>query len=182
MIRRFAKRRDGAATIEFAFGIPILLAFVIGVIEIANLMFLGASLENAVLHASRYGVTGQADGAGTTRVDRVRAIIEEQTFGMIPAEDLVIDTLVYESFADFGQPEPFADANTNGTYDTGETFSDVNGNGVWDADMGLVGLGGAGDIVLYRVTYTAPSLTGFANWATQAVTLTAALAVRNEPY
>lgn len=182
MIRCFVRRHDGSATVEFSFGIPILLAFVIGVIEIANLMFLGASLENAVLHASRYGVTGQADGPGTTRIDRVRSIIEEQTFGMIPGDDLTIDTLVYESFADFGQPEPFADANANGAYDAGETFSDVNGNGAWDADMGLAGLGGAGDIVLYRVTYTAPSMTGFADWASQAVTLTAALAVRNEPY
>lgn len=181
MRRGFLKRRDGATTVELAFGLPVLLSFAIGLIEVANLIFLSVSLENAVLHASRYGITGAAP-AGTPRLERVRGIIEDQTFGRIPPDDIVIDTLVFQQFADIGRPEPFADENGNTVYDPGESFSDVNGNGVWDADMGTAGLGGAGDIVLYRVHYTAPSLTGFMDWATQAVTLTAAVAVRNEPY
>lgn len=181
MIGRFAANRSGATSVELALGFPVLLSFVIGILEVANLIFLSVALENAVLHASRYGVTG-GTASGVTRLEQVRGIIENQTFGRIASEELTIDTLVFEQFADIGQPEPFADANGNGAYDTGETFSDVNGNGVWDSDMGTVGLGGAGDIVLYRVSYTAPSLTGFMDWATQAVELTAAVAVRNEPY
>lgn len=182
MIAAFLKERTGATTVEFAFGFPVLLSFVIGVIEIANLIFLSVALENAVLHASRYGITGSTAGTGVTRLEQVRSIVEQQTFGRIPAVDITIDTLVFDQFADIGQPEPFADANGNGSFDAGETFSDVNGNGVWDSDMGTAGLGGAGDIVLYRVRYTAPSLTGFMDWATQALELTATVAVRNEPY
>lgn len=177
----FFKKRDGATTVEFAFGMPVLISFMIGIVETSNLLFLGIALENAVLHASRYGITG-AEVDGIARVDRVRTIIEQQTFGRIPPEDLTIDTLVFEQFADIGQSEPFGDANGSGTYDTGESFTDVNGNGVWDADIGVAGLGGAGDIVLYRVTYIAPSITGFMDWATQAVQLQSAVAVRNEPY
>lgn len=181
MTRRFLRSSDGTTSVELAMGLPVLLSFVIGVIEIANLIFLSVSLENAVLHASRFGITGSST-AGVTRLERVRGIIEDQTFGRIPPEDLAIDTLVFEQFSDIGQPEPFADENGNGSFDEGESFSDVNGNGSWDEDMGTAGLGGAGDIVLYRVRYTAPSLTGFMDWATQAVQLTAAVAVRNEPY
>lgn len=180
MITRFWRNREGASTVELAFGAPILLSFVIGVLEIANLIFLSVALENAVLHASRFGITGSQ--AGTTRLEQVRAIVEDQTFGRIASEEMTIDTLVFDQFADIGQPEPFADANGNEVYDAGETFSDVNGNGAWDEDMGTAGLGGSGDIVLYRVNYTAPSLTGFMDWATQAVELSAAVAVRNEPY
>ena len=177
----FLRRRDGATTVEFAFAMPVLVSFMIGIVEISNLLFLGIALENAVLHASRYGITG-SEVDGGARVDRVRRIVEDQTFGRIPPEELTIDTLVFEQFADIGQSEPFADANSNGSYDAGETFTDVNGNGVWDADIGTAGLGGAGDIVLYRVTHVAPSITGFMDWATQAVTLQSAVAVRNEPY
>ncbi|MBO6835398.1 MAG: pilus assembly protein [Alphaproteobacteria bacterium] len=181
MMRAFLRSRDGTTSVELALGFPVLLSFVIGVIEIANLIFLSVALENAVLHASRFGITGSAT-SGVTRLEQVRGIIEDQTFGRIPPEHLVIDTLVFDQFADIGKPEPFADANGNGSFDEGETYSDVNGNGSWDADMGTAGLGGSGDIVLYRVRYTAPSLTGFMDWATQAVQLTAAVAVRNEPY
>lgn len=177
----FFRKQDGATTVEFAFAMPILIAFMIGIVEIANLLFLGVALENAVLHASRYGITG-SEVDGVARVDRVRKIVEEQTFGRISPDALRIETLVFEQFSDIGREEPFADENGNGAYDAGEGFTDVNGNGVWDADVGTVGLGGAGDIVLYRVTHVAPSITGFMDWATQAVTLQSAVAVRNEPY
>lgn len=181
-VRIFLRRREGSSALEFGLGFPVLLAFVVGLIELSNLFFVNAALENAVLHASRFGITGNVSDTNTTRLDHVRGIIENQTFGSVDPENLSIETLVFQQFADIGQPEPFADANTNGDYDEGETFSDTNGNGQWDADMGQAGLGNAGDIVLYRVSYAPPSLTGFADWATQSVSLMAAIAVRNEPY
>lgn len=176
-------RRDevGGAMVEAALGLPILLTAMIGVFEIANFYFVSASVENAVLHASRFGVTGGA-ADGVTRQDQVRAIIEEQTFGMVDMDTVRIETLVYEQFGDIGEPEPFTDANDSGDYDEGEDFADVNGNGVWDDDMAIAGLGGAGDIVLYRVNYEANSLTGFMDWAHRALNIQATVAVRNEPF
>ncbi len=182
-IARFFRGNQGSAAMEFGLVLPAFLSLVIGVIEVANLFFVNSALENAVLHASRYGITGsETSGASATRLDRVREIVERQTFGHVDPDTLDIETLVFEQFSDIGQPEPFADENANGQYDPGEEFSDVNGNGQWDADMGLAGLGNAGDIVLYRITYAPPSLTGFADWATSTVTLVATLAVRNEPF
>ena len=181
-LRSFLCRRDGSASVEFAFGVPALLAFFITIAEVAYLIFLSSTLENAVLHASRYGITGAETGTSTTRIERVLEIIEQQTFGQIPAADLTVETLIFSQFSEIGQSEPFADENGNGSYDAGEAFTDVNGNAVWDSDIGTAGLGGAGDIVLYRVRYTPPSLTGFGDWATNQIELSAAVAVRNEPF
>ena len=181
-LRRFLGRADGGAAMEFGLVLPAFVSLAIGAIEVANMFFVNSALENAVLHASRFGITGNETVGTTTRLDRVREIVEQQTFGHIDPNALAIETLVFQQFSDIGQPEPCADANANGQYDPGEDFSDVNGNGQWDEDMGQAGLGNAGDIVLYRITYAPPSLTGFADWATRNVTLVATLAVRNEPY
>ena len=72
-----------------------------------------------------------------------------------------IRTLVYSSFDQIGQPEPFTDGNGNGAHDAGEAFNDVNGNGEWDDDMGAAGLGGPGDIVLYDIEYETGAVTRF---------------------
>lgn len=182
-IRQSSLRKDerGGALVEAALGLPILLTTMIGVFEIANFYFISASVENAVLHASRFGITGGSEG-GVPREDQVRDIIEEQTFGMVDMDTVVIETLVYEQFGDIGEPEPFTDDNDSGTYDEGEDFADVNGNGVWDDDMAVAGLGGAGDIVLYRINYEANSLTGFMDWAHRMLNVQATVAVRNEPF
>ncbi len=180
-MKRLAADERGSAMVEAALGLPILLAVLIGVFEISNFFFVSASVENAVLHASRFGVTGGADD-GVTREDQVRAIIEKQTFGMVDMDTVVIETLVYEQFADIGEPEPFTDQNDSGDYDEGEPYADVNGNGAWDDDMAIAGLGGAGDIVLYRINYDANSLTGFMDWAHRALNISSTVAVRNEPF
>ena len=66
--------------------------------------------------------------------------------------------------------------------DVGEPFTDVNGNGSWDNDMGVAGLGGAGDIVVYKVDYTWGLLTDFLKPYTGDLTFTTGVAVRDEPY
>jgi len=172
---------SGGALVEAALGLPILLSAIIGVFEVANFFFISAAIENAVLHASRFGITGQT-AEGSTREEQVRDVIEEQTFGRIDMETIEIETLVYEQFADIGTPEPYTDDNASGDWDEGEPYTDVNGNGSWDDDMSVAGLGGGGDIVLYRVNYNVQSLTGFADWALRQITLSSSVAVRNEPY
>lgn len=181
VIQRLRRSEKGSAMIEAALGLPILLTAMIGVFEIANFYFISASVENAVLHASRFGVTGSNED-GTTREEQVRAIIAKQTFGQVDMDTVQIETLVYQQFSDIGEPEPFTDQNGSGDYDDGEPFSDVNGNGVWDDDMAVAGLGGAGDIVLYRISYDANSLTGFMDWAHRLINVTSTVAVRNEPF
>ena len=171
----------GAALVEAALGLPILLSAIIGVFEVANFFFISAAVENAVLHASRYGITGQT-AEGSTREQQVRDVIEEQTFGRVDMDTVEIETLVYEQFGDIGTPEPYSDENASGNWEDPEPYTDVNGNGNWDDDISVAGLGGGGDIVLYRINYNATSLTGFADWALREINIQATVAVRNEPY
>jgi hypothetical protein len=94
-----------------------------------------------------------------------------------------MDTLVYENFGDVGQPEPFTDENANEAYDAGEPFNDINGNGTWDEDMGAAGLGGPGDVVVYRMSYDWSIIIPlFRPFFGDAITLQANIAVRNEPF
>ncbi len=72
----------------------------------------------------------------------------------------------------------------NGQIDPGE-YVDINGNNQWDADMGAAGAGGPGAVVVYKVKYDWPLLTGLLTpllGQNGYVTLSVSTAVRNEPF
>ncbi len=174
----------GAALIEFAFAAPLVILCVAAVIEFGMIMFVDSLLEGAVRQASRFGITGYAP-AGVSRADLITQTIVDGAVGLVQASDITITTLVYSSFSSIGQPEPFVDANGNGTYDAGETFSDVNGNGKWDADMGAAGVGGPGDVVVYTATVNWPLMTHLLDdviGSAGRIRLSASTTVRNEPW
>lgn len=173
----------GSVATEFAITLPIFLTIIFGIFEIGYYFFLATSIENAVLSASRFGITGGTINESVSREAQVRKIILDNTYGNLKTENLVIDTRVFEQFADIGEdPEPYVDENNSGTYDIGEEFTDVNGNGIYDDNLGEAGLGAAGDIVLYKVTYNGASLTGIADIFQDGYTIEATVAVRNEPF
>jgi hypothetical protein len=171
----------GATAVEFALVLPLLLLTTLGTIEIAVVLFIRSSMEAAVLEASRFGTSKPEEGI--SRPDRVLEIVEAKTYGLLDMDQVEMETLIYDSFADIGKPEPFVDANGNGAYDNGEAFTDVNGNAQWDPDMGEAGLGGPSDIVVYRLSYdwglVTPMLKGILG---QSVRNTSSVAVRNEPF
>lgn len=172
----------GQAIVEFALIAPALIGMLCGILEFSGILFAQTLLEGGAREASRYGITGAA-GDETSRQDVILQIIDDNAFGVIDTDEIAVETLVYESFADIGQPEPFTDENGNGAYDPGESFDDINGNGQRDEDMGAAGLGGPDDIVVYRLSYDwqimIPIFTPFFG---DAVTLDANIAVRNEPF
>lgn len=169
----------GVAALEFALILPVLLLGFIGGIEIALVLFISTSIESAVFEAARFGITG----GGVSREDRVREIVGERTYGLVDMDAVEIETLVYASFADIGEPEPFTDANENSRFDMGEPYTDVNENGQWDADMGSAGLGGPGDIVVYQLRYSWGILTPIMREVLgETVQNVSSVAVRNEPF
>lgn len=183
LLRRLCRQEGGATVVEFAFVIPLFLLILFGVIELAIVLFISSSIEAAVVEASRFGITGGTSTGGVSREERVLDIVEQKTYGFVDMDTVELDTLVYESFADIGQPEPFEDDNLNGAYDVGEPFTDVNGNGVWDSDMGLAGLGGPSDVVVYRIRYQWGLITPMMQRAiTETVSHVSSVAVRNEPF
>lgn len=181
-LRRLAACARGATAVEFALVLPVLLLATVGTIEMAIVLFIGSSMEAAVIEASRFGITGGEDAA-LTREERVLDIVAERTYGLLDMTKVELDTLVYDSFEDIGKPEPFVDGNGNGVRDAGEAFTDINGNAQWDADMGAAGLGGPDAIVVYRLSYdwgvVTPMIRGIVG---ESVRNVSSIAVRNEPY
>ncbi len=172
----------GQAMVEFAFIAPALLGLLCGIFEFSGILFAQTILEGGARQASRFGITGSST-EGLSREDLILNIVDENAYGIIETDDIRMETLVYQSFADVGQAEPFTDANNNGTFDEGEAFDDINGNGSWDEDMGVPGLGGAGDIVVYRLQYDWQIMIPlFRPVFGDAVALDANIAVRNEPF
>jgi len=175
--------KDGSAAIEFAFTAPLLITTVVAIMEFSMILFLNASLEGSLRDAARFGSTGYTP-VGVNREDVIIDRIRSATLGLVPIDADHVTTLAYTDFSEVGQPEPWIDDNpNNGSYDVGEAYTDVNGNGQWDADMGTPGLGGACDVVVYRIVTEWGLLLGLlANTIGNPVKLEASTAVRNEPY
>ncbi len=174
---------DGSAAIEFAFTAPLLIMTVVGIMEFSMILFLNASLEGSLRDAARFGSTG-FQPTGVNREDVIIEKIADATLGLVPIDADHVTTLAYTDFSEVGQPEPWIDDNpANGVYDVGESFTDINGNGQWDADMGTPGLGGACDIVVYRVSTEWRLLLGLlADTIGNPIKIEASTAVRNEPF
>lgn len=174
----------GTAALEFALIGPVFLFLILGIFEFTLFMMTQTVLESGVREASRYGITGR-ELAGSSRSDQIRQIIVDHAGGLISADEIGLETLTYEEFGGIGQPEAFTDENANGVYDDGEPFQDANGNGQWDPDRGSPGVGNAGDIVVYKVSYEwAPVVALFRHIfpGGGVVDMEATVAVRNEPW
>lgn len=181
-VRRRIHDDGGKAIVEFAFVAPIFLGITLSILEFSGIMFVQTLLEGGAREASRYGLTGQQP-EGVSRENMILQIVSENSFGIIDVSDLEMTTLVYDSFEEVGQPEPFTDENGNDAFDDGEPYTDVNGNGSWDDDMGEVGLGGPGEVVVYEMSYDWPIMIPlFRPFFGDHVTLEANIAVRNEPF
>lgn len=184
LLRRFAASHDGATALEFAFAFPVLLTLVIGMIEVAMIMFVSVSVEGGLREAARYGITGQEPAAGT-REEQILAIIERHTYGFVTVAAENVTFKSYDSFDDVGQPEPWTDANLDGEYTEGELFEDLNCNLQWDADRGTAGVGNAEDVVLYTVDYDWGLMTPIVSHLVGdegLLRMSASIVVRNEPY
>ncbi len=172
----------GQAMTEFALIAPVILGMFAGILEFSGVVFAQTLLEGGAREASRFGITGATE-EGVSRDAAILQIVEDNTFGIIDVDKLDVKTLVYESFGDVGQPEPFTDTNGNGVIDPGEEFEDINGNGIFDEDMGIAGLGGPGDVVVYRLSYDWDIMMPlFEPFFGETVALDASIAVRNEPF
>lgn len=183
LLRRLRRNERGATAVEFGLIAPAFFVVAWGTVELGLLLLATSLLEGSVREAARAGLTGYTPN-GVDRTQYIRNIVQNYTVGLIDMDKLQISTLVYTSFSNVGQPEPFTDTNGDGAHGAGEAFVDVNGNGQWDADMGVAGLGGPGDIVLYTLTYDWDFMAGFAEsiFGIPTVRLKASVAIRNEPF
>ena len=184
LLSRFRKDNSGITAVEFAFVLPILLFFIFGILEFSMVFMAANVLENAANTGTRVGKTGFVD-ENISREQTIRNSINSRLSGFLNPANIAIVTRVYKAFGDIGKAEPYADRNNSGTYDEGESYTDVNANGQWDSDMGTTGLGVAGEIVVYEISYPWQVMTPFIRQTLAndgMIQLTSHIVVRNEPF
>ncbi len=183
--RRLLRAREGIAAVEFAFAFPVVLAAVMGVIEISMMLFVSSLIEGGLRDAARFGITGNIP-AGMTREEAIISKVNGAAIGLVQVTPADVTMRVYKCLSDIGKPEPLTnDVNGNGKWDPGDTYTDVNGNGQWDADMAAAGAGGSGEVVVYNIVVDWHLLTPFLSpffGNGGVIPLAASIAVRNEPW
>jgi Flp pilus assembly protein TadG len=182
--RRLLRAREGIAAVEFAFALPVVLAAIMGVIEISMMLFVSSLLEGGLRDAARFGITGNSVGPAA-REQTIINMINDRAIGLVHVSAADVTMRVYKCLSNVGKPEPLThDVNGNGKWDPGDTYTDINSNGHWDADMAASGAGGSGDVVVYNVKVNWHLLTPFLApfFHGGVIPLAASIAVRNEPW
>lgn len=179
-MRRLWRDYGGAALVEFALVLPVMLLMGMGLCEMAYQAYMQAVLTGAVQKAGR---DSTVEGANTATIDNAVLQAVKNINGKAA---FVAGYPTRKSYASFGyiSPESFVDSNGNGVRDSGECFTDVNGNGIWDADPGVSGNGGAGDTVLYTASITYTRLFPLGIWMGwgKTATLSANTILKNQPW
>ena len=165
--RRFIRRQDGSAAIQFGLVAAPFLALTFAIIETALIFFAGQALETAAADASRLVMTGQAQSQGFDAAKFKQAVCSK-IYGLFDcANGVYVDVKSYSNFASVDTSAPV----TSGTLNTTTSYSP----------------GGPGDIVVVRLLYQYPvyvNLLGFnlANLNGGKRLLMSTAAFRNEPY
>lgn len=176
--RSLLRDTRGLAAVEFAILALPLFMVIMGGIEFGFMMLTKARLGGTLQHAARMATTGDVtNGTDGANIDAMVKADLKVTDGA----RVDIEKSYYDSFDQVRKPE---EKDTDGTTPP-YCWTDVNGNQRWDRDPGRTGLGGANDIVNYKVTVTYPVLfpliTRTVTGASDIV-LSGQAALQNEPF
>jgi Flp pilus assembly protein TadG len=167
--RRFVRKQDGAAAVEFALVAAPFLALTFAILETAFVFFAGQTLEAAAADASRLIMTGQAQTSGFSQAD-FKTQVCNRIYGLFDcANGMTVNVKSYGSFSAVDNSLPI----TNGQLDT--------------TKVGYTP-GGPGCIVVVSLYYQWPiyvtmySLSGLSNLSGNKRLLSATSVFRNEPY
>jgi Flp pilus assembly protein TadG len=168
--RRFARRQDGAAAVEFALILVPFLALMFGIMETALVFFADQTLETAVADSARLIMTGQAQTQNLTAATFKNAVCA-RIYGLFDcANGVYVNVQTYSSFGGITYTPPL----------------DKNGNMV--TSNFVYQPGGPGDIVVVQLFYQWPiyvslmDLNQLSNMSGNKRLLAATAAFRNEPY
>jgi len=74
LLRRFRRERDGAASVELAFGLPIILLIFYGIMEFGLMFWASSTLQQVAETTSRYAIVNEdASDAALTKFARSHA-------------------------------------------------------------------------------------------------------------
>jgi Flp pilus assembly protein TadG len=168
-LRRFVRRQDGTAAIEFALVAAPFFALLFAIIETALVFFAGQALETAVSNAARLIRTGQAQSAGYTVADFKSKICDQISALFDCTGKLQLNVTTSSTFGGIDLTTPL---DKDGNLDASK-FGYTPGHG--------------NDIVVVRAYYEWPvfvKLLGLnlSNMTDGNHLLTATAAFRNEPF
>lgn len=107
--RRFVRRQDGAAAVEFALVATPFLALTFGILEAALVFFAGQTMEAAAADAARLIMTGQAQTNGYNQ-DDFKTQVCNRIYGLFDcANGMTVDVKKYDSFAAIDNTLPIDD-------------------------------------------------------------------------
>ena len=161
MIARRRRARRGSILVEFALLGPLLFALMMTVLEGAWQALTAATLDIGAREASRFGSTGAAapdwlpPPAPTSREDAVRRIVLHFGPHVLHRDRLSVTVAAYAGPGALAAAQP-----------------------------GAAGAGGAGETVLYDLTYTQPFLSPFPAMVLgrSLIEHRSRMIVRNEPF
>lgn len=140
LARRFVRRQDGAAAVEFALVALPFLALTFAILETALVFFAGQALEAAAADSARLIMTGQAQTGGFDK-DAFKEAVCDRVYGLFDCEsDLYVNVQTYSTFSSGAaaiNTSPIADGN-------------------FDTSKMVYNPGGAGDIVVVTLYYQWP--------------------------
>jgi len=168
--RRFIRRKDGAAAVEFALVVVPFLGLMFAIIETALVFFADQTLETAVADSARLIMTGQAQTQNLNMTTFKNAVCA-RIYGLFDCQNgIYVNVQTYSSFGSISYTPPL---DSNGNL--------VTGNFGYQP-------GGPNDIVVVQLFYQWPiyvslmSLSNLSNMANRNRLLVATAAFRNEPY
>ncbi|WP_298283391.1 TadE family protein [Novosphingobium sp.] len=173
------ENREGATVVEFAIVLPLFMVFLIGILDVGQMVYGKSVLTGAVHRAAR------ASATETRNIALADASVFRAIQPVLPGVKIESTRTSYFDFADVGRPEKWNDANGNSRCDNNEVYTDENRNGQWDEDVGRVGdEGNANDVVVYQVIarFDPVFKVPFApeRWSKRSLSATAV--VKNQPF
>jgi Flp pilus assembly pilin Flp len=172
----------GASIIEFALVIPVFAAMVLGFMDFGHWVFVRALTDGGLEQAAR------STGVGGAAVDPTvfERNVESTVKRIAATATFTWDKKSYYQFSGVNKPEKLTDdKNDNQLYDPGDCWEDLNPNGTYDTQPGRDGVGGADDVVFYKVVVSYPPLiplAGMIPGVPDRRTVTATTIIKRQPH
>lgn len=169
--RIFRADTRGTAAVELSLVALPFLALIIAALQIGLIFFSQSALEVATEKSSRLVLTGSQQSQGVTQQQFLATVCAKLPVILNNCSNLMVDAQVYTSFSSSNTSTPTITYNANGTV-----------SNTWQYNIG-----GPNDIVVLRVMYLLPVVSGplgfnLVNTSSSSRLLMATAVFKNEPY